>query len=258
MNTAMSNQVSPSENGYVRDEPNDVYKIAFNKYDDFLIAYHSEDGNDNYIITKGNNNDCDFTIHKTDFGTPAGNPDRKILESKSATYAEVVEHVKSRLGITPDNDTTYNLRMGWRILDGFAEAMLDNGKININQLNPDDIHLKSLAKTFNKYFVKALNEDFKNSHKMSLDEFAQQIFEIEKEYRQSSRYDHLTNYGVAFRFLASSQPHQDFVNNALNELHLITVNHPEANQDYLDKRMQEFYDNYSMKKEQDNTISFAP
>ena len=29
---------------YVRDEPNDVYKIAFNKYDDFLIAYHSEDG----------------------------------------------------------------------------------------------------------------------------------------------------------------------------------------------------------------------
>lgn len=25
MNTTMSNKVSPSENGYVRDEPNDVY-----------------------------------------------------------------------------------------------------------------------------------------------------------------------------------------------------------------------------------------
>ena len=62
MNTTMSNKVAPSENGYVRDEPKEVYKIAFNKYDDFLIAYHSEDGNDNYIITKGNGNNCDFTI----------------------------------------------------------------------------------------------------------------------------------------------------------------------------------------------------
>jgi len=95
MNTTMSNKVAPSENGYVRDEPKEVYKIAFNKYDDFLIAYHSEDGNDNYIITKGKGNNCDFTINKTDFGTPAGNPDRQILESKNATYAEVVERVKS-------------------------------------------------------------------------------------------------------------------------------------------------------------------
>ena len=257
MNTAMSNQVSPSENGYVRDEPNDVYKIAFNKYDNFLIAYHSEDGNDNYIITKGNNNDCDFTIHKTDFGTPAGNPDRKILESKSATYAEVVEHVKSHLGIEPNNDITYNLRINWRILDGFAEAMLDNGKINISQINPNDIHLKSLAKTFNKYFFRALNEDFHKNHQLTIDEFAQQILEIEKEYRQSTRYEHLSNYGVAFRFLAVTHPYQDFTQNALNELHLITVNHPEANQEYLDKRMQEFYDNYSIKKEQNNTMGFA-
>ena len=257
MNIAMSNQVSPSENGYVRDEPKDVYKIAFNKYDDFLIAYHSEDGKDNYIITKGNGDNCDFTIHKTDFGTPAGNPDRKILESKSATYGEVVEHVKSRLGITPDNDTTYNLRMGWRILDGFAEAMLDNGKINISQINPDDIHLKSLAKTFNKYFVKVFNEDFEKMHKFTIDEYAQQILEIEREYRKTSRYEHLSNYGVAFRFLTANQHHQDFVQNALNELHLITVNHPEANQEYIDKRMQEFYDNYSMKKEQNNTVGFT-
>lgn len=257
MNTAMSNQVSPSENGYVRDEPNDVYKIAFNKYDDFLIAYHSEDGNDNYIITKGNNNDCDFTIHKTDFGTPTGNPDRKILESKSATYAEVVEHVKSHLGIEPNNDITYNLRINWRILDGFAEAMLDNGKINISQINPNDIHLKSLAKTFNKYFFKALNEDFHKNHQLTIDEFAQQILEIEKEYRQSTRYEHLSNYGVVFRFLAVTHPYQDFTQNALNELHLITINHPEANQEYLDKRMQEFYDNYSIKKEQNNTMGFA-
>lgn len=253
----MSNKVSPSENGYVRDEPNDVYKIAFNKYDDFLIAYHSEDGKDNYIITEGAGNNCDFTIHKTDFGTPAGNPDRKILESKSSTYGEVVEHVKSRLGITPDNDTTYNLRMGWRILDGFAEAMLDNGKINISQINPDDIHLKSLAKTFNKYFVKVLNEDFEKMHKFTIDEYAQQILEIEREYRKTSRYEHLSNYGVAFRFLTANQHHQDFVQSALNELHLITVNHPEANQEYIDKRMQEFYDNYSMKKEQNNTVGFT-
>ena len=253
----MSNQKQPSENGYIRDEPDDVYKIAFNKYDNFLIAYHSEDGNDNYIITKGNGNNCDFAIHKTDFGTPAGNPDRKILESKSATYGEVIEHVKSRLGITPDNDTTYNLRIGWRILDGFSETMLDNGKININQINPDDIHLKSLAKIFNKYFVKVLNEDFKNEHKLTIDEYAQQILEIEKEYRKTTRYEHLSNYGVAFRFLASSQPYQDFAQSALNELHLIAANHPEANQEYIDKRMQEFHENYSIKKEQNNTIGLT-
>ena len=257
MNTTMSNKVSPSENGYVRDEPKEVYKIAFNKYDDFLIAYHSEDGNDNYIITKGKGNNCDFTIHKTDFGTPAGNPDRQILESKNATYAEVVERVKSHLGIAPDSDTTFKLRMGWRILDGFAEAMLDNGKINISQINANDIHLKSLAKTFNKYFVKVF-EDFEGNYKATIDEYAQQILKIDKEYRQTTRYEHLSNYGVVFRFLTASHPYKDFVENALNELHLITVNHPEANQDYLDKRMQEFYDSYNMKKEQDNTIGLAP
>ena len=135
--------------------------------------------------------------------------------------------------------------------------MLDNGKININQINPDDIHLKSLAKTFNKYFVKVLNEDFKNQHKLTIDEYAQQIREIEKEYRNTNRYDHLSNYGITFRFLVASQPHQDFAQSALNELHLIAVNHPEANQEYIDKRLQEFYDNYSMKKEQNNTIGLT-
>lgn len=100
-------------------------------------------------------------------------------------------------------------------------------------------------------------EDFEGNYKATIDEYAQQILKIDKEYRQTTRYEHLSNYGVVFRFLTASHPYKDFVENALNELHLITVNHPEANQEYLDKRMQEFYDNYSMKKEQNNTMGFA-
>ena len=207
---------------YVRDEFEEIKKTDFTNKDglsNFVIAYHSDKEEKGYVIERMPDLGMRFVITENNGDNlhPTG-----VNQTIFATYREVVEHAKKHTGLTPENDIGFSSRLKQTIVEGFAKLMLDNGKINIHQIPAKDVHLRTVAKLFNKFF----GQEFQ---KRSVDEIADDAMLASKHY--SSIY---TDYG--------------FVNDTLDTLHTLTSNKPDASNEYVEQWLKNFYEGYMEEK----------
>lgn len=225
---------------YVRDEWEEIKRTEFstiNGLSNFVIAYHSEKEQKGYVIEKMPDIGMRFII--TENNGDNLNP-TSVNQTIFATYREVVEHVKEHTGLTPENDIGFSSRLKQTIVDGFANLMLDNGKINIHQIPAKDVHLRTVAKLFNKFF----GQEFQ---KRSVDDISDDARLASKHY--SSVYtDYENNAAIAFSYLSYTKATGGFVNDTLDTLHTLTSNKPDASNEYVEQWLKNFYEGYMDEK----------
>ena len=225
---------------YVRDELEEIKKTDFTNKDglyNFVIAYHSDKEGKGYVIERMPDLGMRFVITENNGDNlhPTG-----VNQTIFATYREVIEHTKEHTGLTPENDIGFSSRLKQTIVDGFAKLMLDNGKINIHQIPAKDVHLRTVAKLFNKFF----GQEFQ---KRSVDEIADDAMLASKHY--SSIYtDYENNAAIAFSYLAYTKATGGFVNDTLDTLHTLTSTKPDASNEYVEQWMKNFYEGYMDEK----------
>lgn len=226
---------------YVRDEWEEIRKTDFTNKDglsNFVIAYHSDKEGKGYVIERMPDLGMRFVITEN-------NGDNFNLTSVNqtifATYREVVEHVKEHTGLTPENDSGFKSRLKQTIVDGFAQIMLDNGKINIHQIPAKDVHLRTVAKLFNKFF----GQEFQ---KRSVDEICDDAT-LASKYYSSPYMDYQNNAAIAFSYLAyTREVTGGFVEDTLDTLHTLTSNKPDASNEYVEQWLKNFYEGYMDEK----------
>lgn len=225
---------------YVRDEWEEIRKTDFTNKDglsNFVIAYHSEKEQKGYVIERMPDLGMRFVVTENNGGNL--NP-TSVNQTIFATYREVVEHAKDRTGLTPDNDIGFKSRLKQTIVDGFAKLMLDNGKINIQQIPAKDVHLRTVAKLFNKFF----GQEFQ---KRPVDDICDDAILASKHY--SSVYtDYENNAAIAFSYLAYTKASGGFVNDTLDTLHTLTSTKPDASNEYVEQWLKNFYEGYMDEK----------
>lgn len=225
---------------YIRDEWEEIKRTEFstiNGLSNFVIAYHSEKEQKGYVIEKMPDIGMRFVI--TENNGDNLNP-TSVNQTIFATYREVVDHVKEHTGLTPENSIGFASRLKQTIVDGFAKIMLDNGKINIHQIPAKDVHLRTVAKLFNKFF----GQEFK---KRSVDDICDDAILASKQY--SSIYtDYENNAAIAFSYLSYTKATGGFVNDTLDTLHTLTSNKPDASNEYVEQWLKNFYEGYMDEK----------
>lgn len=225
---------------YVRDEYEEITKTEFSNKEglsNFVIAYHSDKDLKGYVIERMPDLGMRFVVTENNGGNL--NP-TSVNQTIFATYREVVEHAKGRTGLTPDNDIGFKSRLKQTIVDGFAKLMLDNGKINIHQIPAKDVHLRTVAKLFNKYFAKEFQ-------KRNIDEIVDDAMLASKQY-SSVNTDYQNNAAIAFSYLAYTKASGGFVNDTLDTLHTLTSNKPDASNEYVEQWLKNFYEGYMDEK----------
>ena len=225
---------------YIRDEWEEIRKTDFTNKDglsNFVIAYHSEKEQKGYVIERMPDLGMRFVI--TENNGDNLNP-TSVNQTIFATYRDVIEHVKEHTGLTPENDIGFSSRLKQTIVDGFAKIMLDNGKINIHQIPAKDVHLRTVAKLFNKFF----GQEFQ---KRPVDDICDDAILASKHY--SSVYtDYENNAAIAFSYLAYTKASGGFVNDTLDTLHTLTSNKPDAGNEYVEQWLKNFYEGYMDEK----------
>ena len=218
---------------YVRDELEEIRKTEFINKDglyNFVIAYHSDKEGKGYVVERMPDLGMRFVITEN-------NGDN--LHSTGVNQT-IFEHVKEHTGLTPENDIGFSSRLKQTIVDGFAKIMLDNGKINIHQIPAKDVHLRTVAKLFNKFF----GQEFQ---KRSIDDICDDAILASKHY--SSVYtDYENNAAIAFSYLSYTKATGGFVNDTLDTLHTLTSNKPDASNEYVEQWLKNFYEGYMEEK----------
>lgn len=225
---------------YVRDEFEEIRKTDFTNKDglsNFVIAYHSDKEEKGYVIERMPDLGMRFVITENNGDNlhPTG-----VNQTIFATYCEVIEHAKEHTGLTPENDIGFSSRLKQTIVEGFAKLMLDNGKINIHQIPAKDVHLRTVAKLFNKFF----GQEFQ---KRSVDEIADDAMLASKHYSPIYT-DYENNAAIAFSYLAYTKATGGFVNDTLDTLHTLTSNKPDASNEYVEQWLKNFYEGYMDEK----------
>ena len=225
---------------YIRDEWEEIKRTEFstiNGLSNFVIAYHSDKEGKGYVVERMPDLGMRFVI--TENNGDNLNP-TSVNQTIFATYREVVEHVKEHTGLTPENDIGFSSRLKQTIVDGFANLMLENGKINIHQIPAKDVHLRTVAKLFNKFF----GQEFQ---KRSVDDISDDARLASKHY--SSVYtDYENNAAIAFSYLSYTKATGGFVNDTLDTLHTLTSNKPDASNEYVEQWLKNFYEGYMDEK----------
>lgn len=225
---------------YVRDELEEIRKTEFTNKDglyNFVIAYHSDKEGKGYVIERMPDLGMRFVITENNGDNLHSTG---VNQTIFATYRDVVEHVKEHTGLTPENDIGFSSRLKQTIVDGFAKIMLDNGKINIHQIPAKDVHLRTVAKLFNKFF----GQEFQ---KRSVDDICDDAILASKHY--SSVYtDYQNNAAIAFSYLSYTKAIGGFVNDTLDTLHTLTSNKPDASNEYVEQWLKNFYEGYMEEK----------
>ena len=224
---------------YVRDESDEIQKTGFSNKDglsNFVIAYHSDKEEKGYVIEKMPDLQMYFVITENNGDNlhPKG-----VNQTILATYCDVVKHAKKHTGLTPENDIRFSSRLKQTIVDGFAKLMLDNGKINIRQIPAKDVHLRTVAKLFNKFFEKEFQ-------KRSVDEICDDAILASKNYGLYTDYGN--NAAIAFSYLSYSKATGGFVTDTLDTLHTLTSTKPDASAEYVEQWLKNFYENYTDEK----------
>jgi hypothetical protein len=225
---------------YVRDEWEEIRKTEFSNKDglsNFVIAYHSDKEGKGYVIERMPDLGMRFVITENNGDNLHSTG---VNQTIFATYRDVVEHVKEHTGLTPENDIGFSSRLKQTIVDGFAKIVLDNGKINIHQIPAKDVHLRTVAKLFNKFF----GQEFQ---KRSVDDICDDAILASKHY--SSIYtDYENNAAIAFSYLSYTKATGGFVNDTLDTLHTLTSNKPDASNEYVEQWLKNFYEGYMDEK----------